>query len=113
MDTQKLLEMADSLTIKVGWIRKNTHGTANLQTNEIRLNVETMVAEVFIHEVMHLVHPMLNRVEDESVINELTVRTWERLTTPQIKALAKKILGRWKNVSDGRCFGRENVPERS
>ena len=94
METEKLLEMVDSLDIKFCFINKNTHGTFNRQTNKIKLNLETMVVEVFLHEVMHSIHPLLDREEDEEIIDELTFRVWKRLTTQQIRAVAKKLLER-------------------
>ena len=94
METLKLDELVDVLDIKFCWINKNTHGTFNRKTNEIKLNLKTMMVEVFIHEVMHFIHPLLNREEDESVIDELTARIWEKLTAQQIKLLAKKLLER-------------------
>jgi len=94
MKTQNLLEMVDSLDVKVGWISKNTHGNADLETNQIRLNPESMVVEVFIHEVMHLCHPMLCREGDEAVIDELTSRVYRKLTGKQVRAIGQKLLGR-------------------
>jgi len=94
MNTKNLLELAEKADVSIGWINKNTHGTADLKTQQIWLNPESMVVEVFIHELMHIIHPMLNREEDEEVIDELTARVWKKLTTQQIRAIAKKLLER-------------------
>jgi len=94
METKKLLELVDNLKIKFSFIDKNTHGNVNVETHEIKLNLETMVVEVLVHEIMHIIHPMLNREEDEEVIDELTARVWKKLTTGQIRAMAKKLLER-------------------
>jgi len=94
MENKNLLEMIDMLDIKMCWINKDNHGTFNTKTHKIKLNIETMVVEVLIHEVMHLLHPMLNREEDEDVIDELTGRVWKKLTIQQIRAMAKKLLER-------------------
>ena len=96
MKTQKLLELVDVLNIRVGWISKNLHGTFNPKTNEIQLNPESMIVEVFVHEVMHLITPLLNKKEDEPVIDELTKRVYKKLTEEQIRKIAKKLLGRMK-----------------
>ena len=91
MNTKKLLELVDNLDIKIEWIDKHTHGTANMETHEIKLNLETMVVEVLIHELMHIIHPMLNQKKDEEVIDELTARVWKKLTEKQIRLIAKKL----------------------
>ena len=92
MKTSKLMELVDLLDIKVEFIDKKTHGTFNPKTNEIRLNVETMIVEVFVHEVMHMISPLLNRKCDEEVIDTLTERVYHRLTEEQIRKIAKKLL---------------------
>ena len=94
METLKLLEMVELLDVKMGWINKSTHGSFNPKTHRIRLNVETMVVEVLVHEVMHMVHPMLCMEEDEEVIDTLTERVYKKLTTQQVRAMAKKLLRR-------------------
>jgi len=94
MDTAKLLELVDNLDVRICWISKHTHGSFNPKTHKIKLNLESMVVEVFFHEVMHFLHPMLDQEEDEEIIDELTARIWERLTTQQIRAIAKKLLER-------------------
>ena len=96
MDTKKLLELVDNLEFKICWIDKNTHGDVNRNTHKIRLNVETMLVEVLVHELMHIIHPMLDQDEDEEIIDELTARTWKKLTSKQIRLIAKKILERRK-----------------
>ena len=96
MDTKKLLELVDNLDFKICFIDKNTHGQVNLETHEIKLNLETMLVEVLVHELIHIIHPMLNKDKDEEIIDELTARTWKKLTSKQIRLIAKKILERRK-----------------
>jgi len=90
MKIQELALMAEKA--EICWINKNIHGTANLETARIRINLETAAVEIFLHEAMHLLHPMLDQKQDETVIDDLAFRVYKKLTKAQIRTLADKIL---------------------
>ena len=91
MDTKKLLDLVDSLDIEVGWIKKMVHGTFDPRTHKIRLNPETMMVSVLVHEIMHMIHPLLSKDEDEDIIDELTNRVYSKLTKEQVRKIYKKL----------------------
>lgn len=75
-------------TIRFGWIDKKTFGYAEFDTNKITINVDLFLADLAIHELLHLKHQ--EKWGERRVLKQ-TKRILSRLKVSQIKALARRV----------------------
>jgi len=74
--------------IRVGWINKNTFGDISYYPMKIRINIELLVVDTFIHEVMHEEHPE----DTEGEIIKRTRKAIDRMTVKEIKRIYKILM---------------------
>ncbi len=73
------------MKLKFGWIDKSTFGRVIFDTEVITINLDLFIADVFIHERLHLQHQDWSEVR---VIRETRKRI-DRMTVKEIKGVAE------------------------
>ena len=74
--------------IRIGWINKFTFGAVDLQDNIIMINLALMIADIYIHEFLHIKYPFATEKE----ILAKTSKKLNRLTVKQIQDLAVGVM---------------------
>ncbi len=74
------------------WIDKNSDGEINDEKEEIIINLDRLVAKVFLHEYMHHSHP---EEDDEDKIEKMACDRLNRMGVEEIKSMAKKLMQMW------------------
>lgn len=76
--------------VEIGWISKKIEGEIDHTKEKIILNLDLLIAGVFVHEWLHNENP----TDEESVIWEKTEKVLSRLKVEEIKMITQTILKR-------------------
>jgi len=78
----------DGYVIKLDWITKHIEGQIDFDNKLLKINVDLILVQVFLHEYAHYKYPA---IKSEKVIDEKALKILRRMTKKQIKILAYKI----------------------
>lgn len=78
---------SDEYEIEFGWLNKVYWGKLNEKKSKIKLNLDLMIAEIFVHEFTHYLFPD----RDEEAVWKSTFRRIKRMSAKEIQTLAWRI----------------------